>query len=79
VPDNSFDPRAAHLSGPTKGCGSGPESWAGSGDHPNTRAEPAAAAIFITPDRWLNLGEGYAELLIKRIDMTVVDFYRGNP
>lgn len=45
-------------------------------DTPNTQAKPVPAVVILVPERWFNLGEGYAELLIKRIDMAVVDFYR---
>ena len=44
-------------------------------DTPNTQAKPVPATVILVPDRWFHLGEGCAELLIKRIDMAAIDFY----
>lgn len=75
-----FDPRPAHMPDFTERTGgSGPGSWAGSGDHPDTRAPAVPTAALIVPTAWLVLGGNYAELLIQRIDMVVVDFYWGRP
>lgn len=48
-------------------------------DTPNTQAEPVPATVITIPTAWLALGENYAEILVKRIDVTAVDFYLGNP
>lgn len=43
-------------------------------DQPTTQTAPQPAAVIVVPANWLVLGGNYAELLIKRIDMEVVDF-----
>lgn len=48
-------------------------------DQPNTQAAPVPATAITIPTNWLETGENYAELLIKRIDVAVIDFFRGNP
>ncbi len=48
-------------------------------DTPNTQAEPVPAVAITVPTDWLTLGANYSELLIKRIDVAVVDFYRAAP
>ena len=45
-------------------------------DMPDTKADPAPTSVVVVPTNWLVLGGNYAELLIQRIDMAVVDFYR---
>ena len=44
-------------------------------DQPNTQAAPVPATVITMPTNWLMLGANYSELLIKRIDMAVIDFY----
>jgi len=45
-------------------------------DTPNTREAAAPTAVIVVPTNWLVLGGNYSELLIQRIDMTAIDFYR---
>lgn len=45
-------------------------------DTPNTQAEPRPTAVIVVPTNWLVLGGNYSELLVQRIDMAVIDFYR---
>ena len=78
MPDTSFDPRPAHLSGPTR-CGSGPEAWAGSGDLPDTQAEPVPVVIFRVPKHWSQHTEHMATIEVLRQELPAVDFYRGRP
>lgn len=47
-------------------------------DDPNTNAEPVPGVVIVAPTRWIQR-PGYAEALIERIDVTVIDFYRENP
>lgn len=45
-------------------------------DTPNTQAPAVPTAVVIVPTAWQVLGGNYSELLIQRIDMAVIDFYR---
>jgi len=49
-------------------------------DEPNTQAKPTPAVAIIIPTAWTDPGGRYdAFLLITRIDVVVIDFYRGAP
>lgn len=45
-------------------------------DEPNTQSIPVPAVAIIVPTAWLDLAPNYAELLVERMAVTVVDFYR---
>lgn len=59
--------------------GSGPGSWAGSGDHPDTKAEPVPAIVQILPREWKRDLFVLGTLITKMQMVTSVDFYRGRP
>ena len=74
MPDTSFDPRPAHLSGPTR-CGSGPEAWAGSGDLPDTKAPAVRTTIVTVPNHWTDMDHGCAVLPVIAREVLATDFY----
>lgn len=45
-------------------------------DTPNTQAAPVPTSVVVVPTTWQVLGGNYSELLIQRIDMAAIDFYR---
>ena len=77
---NSFDPRAVPMPGSTKGNGGvAPGSWAGSGDHPDTRAESVEATAVVVPAGWTAYSDGVMRITAAQGLVEVIDFYRGSP
>jgi hypothetical protein len=42
---------------------------------PMTKGRPVPAAAVVVPAKWMVLADNYAEILVKRVAVQVVDFY----
>lgn len=45
-------------------------------DTPNTQAPAVQATAIVQPSRWLVFEDGYAEILLRRVPVLAIDFYR---